>query len=128
MRSDHAARVDESCFVSHAEQISSDSSCFGPSVSDRDLTNATHLKQWIARTKDHEMARLGVGGPSLTSASFRAGIDGLTATLDSNTERLLDAEKAKSVKTLLVPALKSTGLARSQDLQRRYLLCHHQSR
>ena len=45
------------------------------------------------------MARLGVGGPSLTSASFRAGIDELTATLGNNTERLLDAEKAKSVKT-----------------------------
>ena len=68
-------------------------------VTDRDLTNETYLKQWIARAKNHEMARLGAGGPSLTSASFRAGIDELTATLGDNTERLLDAEKAKSVKT-----------------------------
>ena len=33
-------------------------------VTDRDLTNETYLKQWIARTKNHEMARLGAGGPS----------------------------------------------------------------
>jgi hypothetical protein len=57
------------------------------------------LANWSGRVSASQLARLGVGGPGLTNASFALGIAEIRATLEGNHIAALEFERAKNDKT-----------------------------
>ena len=55
--------------------------------------NLMRLNAWVARTRTDALARLGLGGPQLTTAAFDAGITHLRNTLDANADTRLQFER-----------------------------------
>ena len=74
----------------------------GGSVIDVDpITSALPLVNqrmtaWVTRQKTSALARLGVGGPGLTTAAFAAGVESLSRTMNTNATERLNYERARS--------------------------------
>ena len=60
---------------------------------------ATQLNNWSTGIRQVQMARLGVGGPGLTTAAFMAGIMDLTNILTNNNQATIDHHRNAAVKT-----------------------------
>ena len=57
------------------------------------------LNAWVARQRNSQLARLGAGGPGLTSAAFAQGVLDIKNTLDANQTTALDYDRQKSNKS-----------------------------
>jgi hypothetical protein len=57
------------------------------------------LNAWATRMRNSELAKLGAGGPALTTAAFNAGVLGITHTLSENTRETLRFQRDQSLKT-----------------------------
>ena len=60
---------------------------------------AAALNNWSNGIRHVQMARLGVGGPGLTTAAFNAGINNLTNTLTNANQATIDYHRNAAVKT-----------------------------
>ena len=88
------------CLVAH--RLHSQCRRFGKHPTDIDQVTAAlpldqgRLTAWATRQKTDSLARLGVGGPGLSSAAFNAGVANLTNVMNTNARDRLDYERAKS--------------------------------
>ena len=74
------------------------------------------LTAWAQRQRTSQLARLGVGGPGLTTAAFTAGVTDIRNTLNANANDRLDYERARSQQSFT----EKHGAALAQKL---YHLC-----
>ena len=57
------------------------------------------LDRWVSRVRDDIFARMGHGGPALTSAAFHAGISAIRSTIQETNDANLDYDRARRVVT-----------------------------
>jgi hypothetical protein len=57
------------------------------------------LNTWVSRQRAAMLARLGIGGPGLTTAAFTRGVQDIRDTLEANQTTALDYDRQKSNKT-----------------------------
>ena len=67
------------------------------------VSGAPHLVQrmnaWVSRIRNTELAKLGAGGPSLTTAAFTTGITSVTDTLELTNREQLRFQRDRDLKT-----------------------------
>lgn len=80
-----------------------------------DPINLGRLNQFVGQLRTNASAKLGLGGPLLTAASFTAGVAALQNTMTQNTTDMLTMEREK--KTVTVTKKLGDGLA---ELLHRY--------
>ena len=68
-------------------------------VTDTDPIHQAALQQWVATVRENQLARLGIGGPGLTTAAFSAGIAAVNTTLQTTHNDAIAFQKAQGEKT-----------------------------